>query len=77
MEHERLIKEIEDYCNAIGRAPSSFCLEVVSDGTLYKRITNGGDCGVKKLDRIRAYIRENPPEAREADSDVVDLKEAS
>lgn len=63
MEHENLIQEIEEYCAATGQAPSSFCLNVVRNGALYKRLKAGGDCGVKQLDKIRKYIRENPADA--------------
>lgn len=66
MEREKLLKDIEDYCAATGQAPSTFCLRVVKNGTLYKRLQEGGDCGVKALDKIRKYIAENPPKAKEA-----------
>jgi hypothetical protein len=60
MEREAFIREIEEYCLATSQAPSSFCLNVVRNGALYKRLKSGGDCGIRQLDKIRAYIRENP-----------------
>jgi hypothetical protein len=60
MEHEKLIAEIEEHCAATGQAPSTFLLKAVKNGTLYKRLMEGGDCGVKVLDKIRAHIKANP-----------------
>ena len=60
MEHEKLIKEIEDYCAATNQAPSTFCLRVANNGMLYKRLKEGRDCGVKVLDKIRAHIATHP-----------------
>jgi hypothetical protein len=60
MEHQKLIQEIEAYCAAAGMAPSTFCLKVANNGALYSRMRDGGDCGVKVLDKIRAYIAANP-----------------
>ena len=60
MEYTKLIHEIETYCEAMDVAPSTFCLRAAKNGTLYKRMKEGGDCGVKVLDKIRAYIKANP-----------------
>jgi hypothetical protein len=66
MEHIKLIQEIEAYCAAMKMAPSTFCLRAANNGTLYKRMTEGGDCGVKVLDKIRNYMRANPAPKRGA-----------
>lgn len=65
MEHEKLISEIREYCAATGQAPSTFCLSVVKNGALYKRLLDGSDCGVKVLDKIRTHIANNPAPQKE------------
>ena len=62
MEHELLIKQIEEYCSDTNQSPSTFCARVANNASLYKRLKSGRGCGVKVLDRVRLYIANNPPQ---------------
>jgi hypothetical protein len=80
MELEKLISEIERYCAATGQAPSTFCLKVVHNPSLYRRLKSGSGCNVKVLDKIRAHIAANPPPVANGPgirADAVVAKEAA
>lgn len=63
---EKLIKEITAYCTAKGISPATFGSYALRDGKFFGRITKGGECLPKTVERARAYMRENPVMAESA-----------
>jgi hypothetical protein len=61
-----LLSEIETYCAAIKKAPSSFCLDVANNGTLPARLREGGGCHANTLIKIRKFISDNPVDTKGA-----------
>lgn len=61
MERENFITEIAAYAESVGLEPSTICLRAVGNGHLFKRLEGGGDCSTKTVERVRQYMRENPP----------------
>lgn len=62
---ETLIKEIIAYCEAKGITPGTFGSYALNDGKFFGRITDSGECLPRTMERARAYMRDNPPPARE------------
>src|SRR3982074_101432 len=60
MNAQQLPQEISDYCRPTGFAQSPFGRRAVNDGKLASRLRNGGRITTDTLDRIRAFMAENP-----------------
>lgn len=63
MERDALLTEIARYAESVGLLPSTVCARAVNNGHLFKRLQNGGDCSTSVMARVRAYMRENPPQS--------------
>ncbi len=63
-----LIIEAERYCEAAGIKLSTLGQYAVSDKTLFTRLIGGGTCHVRTVERVRAYMAENPTTKRERDA---------
>tara|TARA_B100002003_G_scaffold227027_1_gene234295 strand:+ start:2451 stop:2666 length:216 start_codon:yes stop_codon:yes gene_type:complete len=61
MENQALLDEIETYCRSTGLSPSTVCLRAAGNGHLPKRLQSGGECLPRTMEKVRAYMRENPP----------------
>jgi hypothetical protein len=61
---DSLLGEIESFCRLTGIAESTFGRQAVNDGKLCVRLRNGKDVTLDTASRIRIYIREHQPEAR-------------
>lgn len=66
MEHAALIDEIDAYCSRTGLSASTVCLRAVGNAHLPARLKAGGQCLPRTADRVRAYMRDNPPKTDEA-----------
>lgn len=59
---EKLIKDIEAFCEAAGITGSTFGTYAARDGKFYARIVGSGQCLPSTEARLRKYMAENPPE---------------
>ena len=59
-EAQTLIAEIEDYCRRGGCAESTFGRLAVNDGKFVGRIRNGGRVTTRTMERVRAFMRDQP-----------------
>ena len=59
---EQLIKEVEAYAKLVGKHPSTI-LQVAANlsGGRWAKWLEGSGCSMKVAERIRKYIKENPP----------------
>jgi hypothetical protein len=60
-----LRSEIDAYCEAAGLQPSTVCHRAVGNGHLHKRLELGGECLPRTVEKLRAYMRANPPKSAE------------
>ena len=60
MNAQELLQEISDYCRQTGLAESTFGRRAVNDGKLAARLRNGGRITTETLDRIRAFMADEP-----------------
>jgi hypothetical protein len=56
-----LLEEIEAYMEAMGWPPTTFGREVLGDTAFVSRLRMGRDVKSSTADRIRQYIKNNPP----------------
>lgn len=64
--HADLLKEIAAYTRRAGMAESTFGLRAVNDGKLVARLSDGGRIWPETIDRVRSFMRENPPASEAA-----------
>ena len=57
---DEFIIEARRYADARGIKLATLGTYAVSDKTLFARLENGGDCRVKTINRVRAYMAQNP-----------------
>jgi hypothetical protein len=60
---ERFAQEIKDAAARLGITPGTLCNYAVGNGSLWKRLKSGRDVTLETVDKVRAYIRNNPPAA--------------
>lgn len=58
-----LLTEIKDYCARVGIKTSTFGRYVVGDGKLVSRLEAGNQIMPRTMERVRAYMRDNPEKA--------------
>jgi hypothetical protein len=63
-----LIKDIRTFCTAAGIKPTTFGLRAVNDGGFVPRLDAGGQCLPRTVEKVRAYMRANPPAASKAEA---------
>ncbi len=63
MTAQELLQEISTYCRQTGVAKSTFGRRAVNDGKLAARLRNGGRVTTDTVDRIRAFMESNRPDA--------------
>lgn len=56
-----LIEEIEAYCIQAGIAESTFGKKAMGDGKFVKSLRGGRRMYPENIDRVRSYMRDNPP----------------
>lgn len=62
---ENFIKDIKAYAKAVGKHPSTIIQEGGKcGGQTWAKWLDGAGCSVKIMDRIRKYIKDNPPEGK-------------
>jgi hypothetical protein len=59
-EKQRLLAEIDAYCDAAGIRPATLTSRALNDGNTYKRLSAGGRCWPETMAKIRAYMAANP-----------------
>src|ERR1700733_7128430 len=64
MNAQQVLRQISDYCRRTGLAESTFGRRAVNDGKLAARLRGGGRITTDTLDRIHAFIAENPASGR-------------
>lgn len=68
MSMSALLEEISDYCVRASTAPSTFGRRAVGDPSFVSRLQSGGECLPRTMEKVRAYMRANPPQATEAEA---------
>jgi hypothetical protein len=58
-----LLDEIRTGADSLGIAATTLCQRAVKNGGLIKRLENGGRVTLETVEQIRAYIRDNAPDA--------------
>lgn len=59
---EELIKLIESYAKAMGKSESYILQKAANtSGRAWKVWKNGGDCSVRIAERVKKYMKDNPP----------------
>ncbi|MFQ5535612.1 MAG: hypothetical protein ACE5EM_12415 [Sphingomonadales bacterium] len=58
-----LISEIREYCRQAGLAETTFGRRAMNDGKFVGRLAGGAGITMASIERIRAYIRDNPPQS--------------
>src|SRR5690349_11896389 len=61
MDADKIVREIASYCQKTGLAESTFGRLAINDGKLVARLRDGGRITTTTLDRLRAFMAENPP----------------
>jgi hypothetical protein len=59
-----LISEMKSYCDRSGTAASTLGRRALGDPSFVSRLRGGGQCLPRTVERVRAYMRANPPAAR-------------
>jgi hypothetical protein len=59
-----LISEMKSYCDRSGTAASTLGRRALGDPSFVSRLRGGGECLPRTVERVRAYMRDNPPAAR-------------
>lgn len=62
---DALLKEIETYCQLAGVAESTFGRQAINDGKLCSRLRAGKNVTLATAERVRTYIDDNGPDARQ------------
>lgn len=65
MKADDLLGAITAYAAAVGLSPSTICLRAVGNPHLPKRLRAGGQCLPRTADKVRAYMKANPPKSAE------------
>jgi SAM-dependent methyltransferase len=61
MNADKIVRDIATYCQRTGLAESTFGRLAINDGKLVSRLRDGGRITTTTLDRLRAFMAENPP----------------
>lgn len=56
--HAELLAEIETFLDRTGIAPTTFGLRSVGDAKLVADLRKGADVTTRRMDRVRAYMRD-------------------
>lgn len=65
---DRLVAEIEAYCERAGMAETTFGRKALNDGKVVSRLRSGGRVWPETAERVRQFIRDNPAQRDERDS---------
>lgn len=63
-ETDRLLRDIELYVSLVGMPEWVFGAVAAGDQKLFKNLRSGKGLNLKKAERIRGYIADNPPPRR-------------
>lgn len=61
MDTEALIAEIDAYCGQAGISPATLGRQAGQGGNFYKRLREGRRSWPETMEKVRQYMRENPP----------------
>lgn len=59
---EQFLTEAQAYCEARGIKPATLGQYAVDDKHLLPRLARGGQCYPRTIERVRAYMAQNPPQ---------------
>lgn len=65
---EDFLSEAEAYCAQAGIKLATLGYYANSDTRLFSRLQSGGECLPRTMEKVRAYMRDNPPK-RDATND--------
>lgn len=60
-----ITSEIEEHAEKLGIAPATLTSRAVQNSRLYHHLLGGGDCTTRTVEKIRQWIADNPPVAKE------------
>jgi hypothetical protein len=60
-----ITSEIEEHAAKLGIAPATLTSRAVQNSRLYHHRAGGGDCTTRTVERIRQWMADNPPVAKE------------
>jgi hypothetical protein len=63
-EIKNLIAEMDEYCTLANIEPKTLSRRAAGTGTFYDRLKDGGDCTFGIAARVRAFMSDNPPQAK-------------
>jgi hypothetical protein len=63
-----LISEMKSYCDRSGTAASTLGRRALGDPSFVSRLRGGGECLPRTVEKVRAYMRANPPAASKAEA---------
>jgi hypothetical protein len=58
---KQLLSEAEAYCGAAGIKLATLGYYATNDTRLFARLRSGGECLPRTAEKVRAYMRDNPP----------------
>ena len=65
---EEFVRDVESYAQECGLHPSTVIQRAANlGGGKWAAWLNGGSCSMRTADRIRAYMRANPPSTKAQD----------
>lgn len=67
-EPESIIAEIEDYSRHTGWEPSTICIRALNNSRWYKRMVKSRRYPAPQAEKLRQYMKDNPPPERGVDS---------
>jgi hypothetical protein len=62
---KQLLSEAEAYCGAVGIKLATLGYYATNDTRLFARLKSGGECLPRTAEKVRAYMRANPPKRAE------------
>jgi hypothetical protein len=66
MTHETLLDELNDYCARVGLKSSTVCVRALNDSRYPARHLRRVDAMARDAERLRKFMRENPPKSEDA-----------
>ena len=67
---DQFLTEAEAYCAQAGIKLATLGYYANSDTRLFARLQSGGECLPRTMEKVRAYMRENPPKQAAANDEA-------
>lgn len=61
---KELLRAVDVYCEATGRAKSGIGLAVLNDAKFFERFESGASCTMDTYERIMTWLKENTPKIK-------------